>query len=527
MSIVTRLIALAGAIILSGLTGCGAPVKARFRDRPVVTHSDDRRAIDEPAEREFVPLPYMTDALLFDPIVNAVDRPTRTAAEDTNALDEVPDSTWFNNRIGVRPISPAAAARGADTVGPPVGPYTIAKPKRGGGNPGFVMADARGVKYLIKFDTAANPEQQTGANVVVNRIFWTLGYNVPADHVLYFSRGELSIPQKVRDKYDFDDAELDRILATGAPPRGGFYRATASQFLDGIPKGGWPRTETRADDPNDRVSHERRRVLRGLRVFAAWTGHTDLKEDNTLDMYLGEPGKGHLVHYLVDFGEALGGHQSEKGQLQVGWEHGWDWSGQLRAAASFGLWKRPWEGQRETPWKSIGHFGADHFDPRGWRERYPYEPFDHMDRTDAYWAARLVMEFDRPILEAIVAEAKFSSPEAAAYLVDTLLARRDKVGAAYLDGVTPLDDFELRDGDLCAIDVARHHGIRKDGVVSLDGGTYPIAADGTVCLPLPRTPGYHIMAPRIRTSRYTTPALQLHVVVDGGTREARLIGVVR
>lgn len=516
MSIFTRLLALGTATLVLGCAA--APRPARFHDRPPVERSDDRRPIARPAERVFDPLPYMTDALVFDPIVRAIDPPRRRPAEDTNALDEVPASTWFEDRIGARAVSPAEAARGPDTLGPPVAPFTVTRPKRGGGNPGFIAADARGVRYLIKFDTAANPEQQTGANVVVNRVLWTAGYHVPADHVVTFRRDQLRVSGELR-------AAVDAILASGAPPRGGRYRATASQLLGGSPRGGWPRTGTRVDDPNDRVPHERRRTLRGLRVFAAWLGHTDMKEDNTLDLYVGEPGRGHLMHYLVDFGEALGGHQSEKGQLQVGWEHGWDWGAQLRGAVSFGLWKRPWEGQRPTPWPSIGHFAVTHFDPRGWRERYPYEPFRHLDRADAYWAARRVMAFDRPILEAIVAEARFTEPAAAAYLVDTLLARRDAIGAAYLDGVTPLDHFAVRGGALCAIDVARRHRVRDHGTLLLGDRRLAIAADGAVCLPLPRDHGYHVLAPRIRTARGTTPPLQLHVVVDGAG--ARLVGLVR
>ena len=508
------------------LAACAGPATGgRFRDQPVVQRSDDRRPIPVPTEREFYGLSYLADALVFDPIVQTVDRPRQAPAADTNALDELPDSTWFVNRIGVRAVSPAEAARGPDTVGPPEPPYQIVKPKRGGGNPGFIVSDARGVRYLVKFDTLDNPEQQTGSNVVVNRIFWTLGYHVPADHVVYFRRDQLQLTAEIRRKYGITDREVDDMLAA-ASRRGAAIRATASQLLDGIPRGGWPRTGVRGDDANDRVAHERRRALRGLRVFAAWLGHTDMKEDNTLDMYVGEPGRGHLVHYLVDFGEALGGHQSEKSQLQVGWEYGWDWGAQTKALVAFGLWKRPWEGQTETPWKSVGYFGASHFDPRGWRERYPYDPFQHMDRADAYWAAKLVMRFDRPMIEAIVAAGQFSEPGAARYLVDTLMARRAKIGAAYLDAVTPLDRIEIRDGSLCAVDLARAYGVRRDGAVIIDGvdGEHPVAADGRVCVPLPAGDGYRVLRVRIRSTRGVTPALEVHV---RGGAEPRLLGLVR
>jgi hypothetical protein len=504
------------------LAACQSTVGARFRDQPLVVRSDDRRAIPVPTERGYQSLPYMADVLAFDPIVDSLDRPRHVAAADTNALDEAPDSTWFENRIGVRTISPTEAARGPDTIGPPQPPYTITRAKAGGNNPGFLMRDVRGIRYLVKFDTAENPEQQTGTNVIVNRIFWTVGYRVPADHVFTFRRAEVILPPETAAKYHLGERDIDRMLAS-ATHVGDGYRATASQFLDGKPRGGWPRTGTRADDPNDRVPHERRRVLRGLRLFAAWLGHTDMKEDNTLDMYVGEPGQGYLMHYLVDFGEALGGHQSEKRQLQVGWEYGWDWGNQLRALASFGLWKRPWEGQVETPWRSVGYFGADHFDPRRWRERYPYAPFAQMDRADAFWAARLIMRFDRPMLEAIVAEAKFSEPAAAAYLVDSLMARRAKIGAAYLDGVTPLDGFELRPGQLCAVDLARQYGLRAGDVI-VDGHAYAEDGAGRVCVPASTAPGYHVLRARVRTSRGQTPPLEIHY---SGGPAPHLLGLVR
>jgi hypothetical protein len=174
----------------------------------------------------------------------------------------------------------------------------------------------------------------------------------------------------------------------------------------------------------------------------------------------------------------------------------------------------------------VGHFGAQHFDPVSWRERYPYEPFARLDRADAFWAAKLVMRFDRPLLEAIVAAGQFTEPGAARYLVDTLMARRAKIGAAYLDAVTPLDRIELRAGSLCAVDLGRAYGVRRDGAVVVDGSApeYPVSDDGRVCIPLPADPGYRILRVRIRTERRITPPLEIHYL---GGESPRLLGLVR
>ena len=512
-------------IFLCVLAGCYTrTVTGRFRDQPVVQRIDDRRPIPEPGERVFYNTLYIAHVLLLRPIIDTLDPPPSGPALDINSMEEVPDSSWFENRIGRGGMTPADAARGADLVGPPRGPYVVIGGKARGNNPGFLVADARGIRYLLKFDTRDNPEQQTGTDAIVGRLFWALGYHVPAEHVVHFRRDEIALSREVLAKGDIDAAVLARILSTATRRADGQYRASASQLLDGIAKGGWKTRGTRGDDPNDRVPHQRRRVLRGLRVFAAWLGHTDLQEDNTLDVYVGPPGQQYLRHYLIDFGEAFGGHQSEKGQIQIGWEYAWDYGNQLKALFAFGLWKRAWEAQRPTPWPSVGYFSAEHFDPRTWHERYPYPIFNQADAADSYWAARLVMRFDRPLLEAVVATAQLSEPAAARYLVDTLLARRAKIGAAYLDGVTPLEQLEIREGKLCGVDVARMYGVARDGALVIGDTAHPIAPDGKVCAPLPLAPGYHLLRMHIKRAHGRTPPLELHCV--GGPR-SRVVGIVR
>ncbi|HEY0252066.1 MAG TPA: hypothetical protein VGC41_11095, partial [Kofleriaceae bacterium] len=132
-------------------------VPAKFADKPVVTQIDDARPIKPPSEREYYSELALADATFFRPTVDALDPIPGGLAGDVNALDEVPNSSWFTNRIGAREISVDEAVKAADTKGPPQGPYTIVHAKAGGGNPGFIATDTRGVKYLFKFDTKENP----------------------------------------------------------------------------------------------------------------------------------------------------------------------------------------------------------------------------------------------------------------------------------------------------------------------------------------------------------------------------------
>jgi hypothetical protein len=537
-------------LLVATATGC-ASTMPRFRDQPIVWYVRDDRNMAQPEENEFFSYSYMPSVLAFRPLTRALELPDHEPAHNTNALDEVPNSTWFTNRIGARTVSPEEAARGPMEGAPPQAPFTIVKGKSGGGNPGFIVEDGQGRRYVLKFDTKDNPEMQTATGVIVNRAFWTLGYNVPSDSITYFRREELRIAPDAHRSDDFDNdvpvtqGWVEDVLAQSPRLADGSYRVFVSLFLEGIPVGGWSPEGTRSDDPNDQVPHEHRREVRALRVFSAWLGHTDMKQDNTLDMYVEEDGRHFLRHYLVDFGEALGAHQAEKGRLEDGWEHVWDFELNGAALLTLGLWSRPWEDQEQTLWPSIGAFGAEHFDPQLWREAYPYVPFREADAADLYWGAKLVMRFSRAHVEAIIAEGQLSSPDAATYLADALMERRRRIGQAWLEAVTPLDYFTMRDGQLCAVDLGVRFGLAADGIVELLPADYRpdfdddrdeadrhargvrefrVAADGTVCLPIPEDEAYTIARLRIRRGPNRHPIMQVHHKAGANPR---VLGIIR
>jgi len=398
-----------------------------------------------------------------------------------------------------------------------------------------LIKDATGRRFLVKFDTLEDPELQTAAGVIVNRIMWTTGYNVPSDHVFVLRTDQLGIEHDAtyldvrKRKQPFTWQNVRQVLRTAPRSADGSYRAFASQFLDGVPKGGFSPDGTRSDDPNDTVSHEHRRELRGLRVLAAWVGHTDIKEDNTLDVYVTENGKRFLRHYLLDFGEALDGHAAEKNRPEDGWEHFVDWEMQTKATLAFGLWQRPWEHIQPTRFRSIGSFTATPFDPKRWREAYPFWPFAEADPSDAYWAARLVMRFDRPLIEAIVKQGRLSDPEAERYLVDTLLARRDAIGRAYLESVTPLDEFRFEGDLLCFSDLGVRYGFARTGTVEwLNGSRVAFSAEmparGRLCVRPRAHDDYSLYRLRVRRGASTRPPMEIHF--KGGMRP-RLLGIVR
>lgn len=507
-----------------------------FRDRPVVWRVNDRANIAQPESNEFEKVEYFGEVLVSGPIERGLELPDKEPARNVNALDEVPNSTWFTNRIGARDLTPTEVARGPVTAGPPQLPLTVVRGKdTGGGNPGFFARDTTGRVFLIKFDPRANPEMQTASSIVVNRVFWAVGYFVPEDTLVTFARDELVLAADAKtttptgEKVRLTAADVERVLGTSPKTADGRYRASASLLLPGTPVGGFSPEGRRDDDPNDKVDHEHRRELRGLKVLAAWLGHTDMKMDNTLDMYVTENDTHFLRHYLLDFGEALGAHQAEKGRLEDGYENVWDWEAQSKSLVSLGLWKRPWEDQKQTRWPAIGAFSAEWFEPDLWKEAYPFRPFSEADAADLYWGAKQVVRFSRPMIEAIVAEAQLSDPAAAKYLVEALVGRQRKIGRDWLDGLTPFDELSLKGSELCGVDLAVRYGIAREGtLVQRDESGEMVAeravgSDGSVCVQLPRAE-YGVLRLHIRRGEESRPELQIHYRSEPAPR---IVGVIR
>ena len=102
------------------------------------------------------------------------------------------------------------------------------------------------------------------------------------------------------------EADIDTLLSRVTPLPDGSYRAAASRFLSGRPLGPFDWKGRRDDDPADRVNHENRRELRGLRMICAWLAHFDMKQHNTLDMWVEEDGRRFVRHHLIDFASTLG-----------------------------------------------------------------------------------------------------------------------------------------------------------------------------------------------------------------------------
>src|SRR5262249_18668870 len=115
---------------------------------------------------------------LFNLFATSRHVPSGMRAQNVNTIDEVPDSSWFTNRVGTRPVTEVEVTRGPIVGAPPATErWTILREKSAGTNPGFTARDANGETWFVAFDHRDVPEGGTGAVEVATKIFWALGYN--------------------------------------------------------------------------------------------------------------------------------------------------------------------------------------------------------------------------------------------------------------------------------------------------------------------------------------------------------------
>ncbi|MGH7820273.1 MAG: hypothetical protein ACREQ9_10900, partial [Candidatus Binatia bacterium] len=362
-------------------------------------------------------------------------------AANVDALDEVPDSTWFTNRHHRTRLSPEELARGPNAGPPPAtdGPLTVRSGKALGQTPGFLIEDRLGRRYFIKFDPPGIPDMATGAELVSARILGALGWNVPSYHLFLLDPARLTLAPGATTKDEYrrtrpmTEADVARVLERGERRPDGRYRTVASLLIPGKPKGPFRTLGARPDDPNDRVPHEDRRELRGLRAVAAWIHYTDARRGNTFDTFIeGErKGYGHLEHYWIDFSSTLGSGNIAYKSPKDGHEYFVDPPTIFSSLLAVGFWVKPWEDPPPVRHPALGHFEAATFEPDEWRTTYPNPLFDHATSRDLFWGAKLVAAFDDEDLRIVTAAGGWSDPAAERELFDILRSRRARIAEAY------------------------------------------------------------------------------------------------
>jgi hypothetical protein len=393
-------------------------------------------------------------------------------AANVNTLDEVPDSSWFTNRIVHRALTDTELVRGPNSLQTlTAGAWTIVAGKNTGLQPGFravITGSPDNQLYQIEFDPPGNPELATGAEMIGTLLYHALGYHVVENYIIHVDPDTITIDPKAtyRDRdgrrQPFTRDTLERILWRAARDEDGTYRALASRFAPGKPVGQFRYYGTRWDDPNDVYPHEHRRELRGSRVFAAWVNHDDSRANNTLDMLEGDGDATAVRHYMFDFGSIMGSGTVGPDNARSGRGYLIDGPTAWRILRTFGLWAPAWARRHIGPFHpSVGPFSAEGFDPEDWKAEYPNAAFLNMRPDDAFWGARRVAAFTEAQLRLLAEQGRYSDPEATRQVAEALIGRRDLIARSWLTKVTPLVSPTLVEGRLQFANAAVDAGVAR------------------------------------------------------------------
>lgn len=534
------------AIVLVAACGQRAGLgPLRYHNADPVMAVNDRVPIEPPGTFDTGLVEYYVKEDFIEPVERALTVDSVRRAENINSLGEVPDSAWFTNR---RP-APAEIRKGPGCGTPDrSAPWRVVGVKVGGAAIGITIEDANNDRFVLKFDEKGHPETETSADVVVQRLTWAMGYNVPENDVVTFTREQLVLDPEAEVKFRSGDKrrmtpdDLETYLGM-VEKEGSTFRALASRLIGGRILGGVEPSGTRAGDKNDRVPHELRRDLRGQRLLWAWVNHIDVKSQNSLAVYTDEK---YVKWYALDFGDSLGVNALTTGRHRVGYRTSFSLRDYMRSLVTFGLHVEPWERSLKYPaLRGVGMFESRTFDPGGWKPAHSWQPTDAADRFDELWAAERIMRFTRAHIEAAVAAGSYSDPRAAAYIVQTLLERQRKVGRYAFKRVAPVTQFQVRAGggafDLCFDDLWLQYGYGEragtsyrtrvfdyDGKVVGERGRWQPAAARTCLTNLPIADShdqYTIVELELRRAGKVMAPVFVHVA--RGPKGPRVVGIDR
>jgi hypothetical protein len=535
---------------------CGSP--ALYRAEPPLSRDPDRRPFQAKLEPYFSPTEWdHQDNTFFKPVARFLAVSPGGEAVNVNALDEVADSSWFENRVeGLGPRGMALGPCAASTPEVPA-PWKIVGGKPNGVSPGFMIKDREGQRYLLKPDGGMQGPHGSTADVVGSLIYFAAGFDTPCNTVVHFERSQLTLSNKAHvERPDGDEVAMtwrhvDAALAHSLREPDGRYRGAASRFFDGRPLGPWRYEGTREGDRNDVVPHEDRRELRGSKLLAEWTGHWDAREQNTLAMWI-ETGKGvgFVRHHLLDFGDCFGTFAGAspawvRRRGLVYWFDPWQ---VVTDFGTLGLIERPWERVGLGPSGPVfGYYDIEQFDPETWSPTYPNVAFGRMTERDAAWMARIIARIGEPELQQMVGAAELT-PNLSAELVRLLMGRRQKILARYLGQLSPLASPRLstdaRHTWLCVDDLAMRAGVAKARNYSARawlGGERTLVSppalrrqgDAQLCAALPAAadaspehPAYYIVELATQAAPARPSPARFHLYYSGAGRY-QLVGLER
>lgn len=402
-----------------------------------------------------IELPEFELSMQYDFLQNVLGDPADYdgPALNVNTLGEVPDSSWWTNRIGVGKLGLEDVVRGPNTGdGPAPGMLRVVGRPGAGITPKFTVEDSTGELYLIKVDPPRWPGLTSSVEYVSTKLFWAMGYHTPENYIYYLDPAQLVIDPTAtwRDTAGYRrplrQQEIDEWLYGQTTEADGTIRVLASKFLPGRPIGPFRLDGVRPDDLNDLYPHESRRELRGYRAFSAWLAHDDSRALNSFNALIEEDGRRYIRHYLIDFGSTMGSRGVAEQEDRAGYEYFVEMDNVLKRILTLGIHREGWEKAHyrdDVP--ELGSFESDFYRPWAWRPQYPNPAFDRMDAADAFWAARILARFTPEMIDGILGTAQIGE-EARRVVGSVLVERLNKTVRYWLTRTNPLADFEATGG---------------------------------------------------------------------------------
>jgi hypothetical protein len=428
-------------ISLALTIGCSQQ-KIAFKPDPVVWNVYDKAPNEQPKKRDYDRYAYSIDQLIhrqLDDLIDPVDPPP---AMNTNALDEVPNSSWFTNRLGREYLvgrQVADGPGGPDDSPENNKPWEILQIKSSKIAPAVRIRDSEGREFTLKFDSKVFLEAFTASEIIASRLMHAAGYNVQASFIVHFTSRDITVTDS--SMHDELDTLLSEVYVTGD----GRYRAAAVAEPDGADCGIAPLSGVREDDPNDRIPHEHRRELRALSVFCAWLGHVFFTPENMRDIYGAGDSESHLLHYLVDFDYCFGSYFATDQKSHPGFEYvAIDMQEAAEDLFTFGFGSKPWDNIKSKSYTLAGpYYDSESFDPSTWKPLVPVPCFSQLTPQDAFWAAKIISSFGDEHLSAAIKQGQITSSATTQDMASVLKKRRRAIAEWGFSRVCPIDDFSL------------------------------------------------------------------------------------